>query len=107
MNKLIAFFLFNAIFSFSQADINKLDENGKKNGLWKGFFEDSKRLRYQGTFNHGQEIETFNYYDNTQDGALIGVRVFNNTDKSVYTTFYDQKKNIVSEGKSINKLNEG
>ena len=107
MYKLFILFLILSKSSFAQIDFNKLDDNGKKNGVWKGFFEDSKRLRYQGTFDHGKEIGTFNYYDDTQEASLIGVRVFDATKNSVYTTFYDQKKNIVSEGKSINKLKEG
>jgi antitoxin component YwqK of YwqJK toxin-antitoxin module len=94
-------------FSFSQSDTNKLDENGKKHGVWKGYFEESKRLRYEGTFEHGKEIGTFNYYDDTKAVNIIGVRIFNSKDNSAYTTFYDQKKNIVSEGKVIEKLKDG
>ncbi len=29
-------------------DVNKFDENGKRHGLWKGIYEDSKRPRYEG-----------------------------------------------------------
>ena len=47
---------------FSQ-DFNKLDENGKKNGLWKGIYEESKRPRYEGTFEHGKEIGMFKFFD--------------------------------------------
>jgi antitoxin component YwqK of YwqJK toxin-antitoxin module len=94
-------------FSFAQSETNKLDENGKKHGVWKGYFEESKRLRYEGTFEHGKEIGTFNYYDDTKAVNIIGVRIFNAKDNSAYTTFYDQKKNIVSEGKVIDKLKDG
>ncbi len=107
MNKIIFILLLNTIFSLAQTDFNKLDEKGQKHGLWKGIFDDSKRLRYDGTFDHGKEIGTFNYYDDTKESSLIGVRSFDLKENSVYTTFYDQKKNIVSEGKSINKLREG
>ncbi len=107
MKKIFILLLLNSLFGFAQDNFNLLDKEGKKNGVWKGFHQNSKRLRYQGTFDHGKEIGTFNYYDNTAAGDVIGVRVFSSTDNSVYTTFYDQKKNIVSEGKSIGKLNEG
>ena len=107
MNKIFLILLLNTIVGFSQTDFNKLDEKSLKHGVWKGFFEESKRLRYQGTFDHGKEIGTFNYYDDTKEASVIGVRVFEPKDNSVYTTFFDQKKNIVSEGKSINKLKEG
>jgi antitoxin component YwqK of YwqJK toxin-antitoxin module len=107
MKKTVLFFLLYSILGFSQTDFNKLDDKGLKHGLWKGFYPESKRLRYQGTFSHGKETGTFYFYDDTKAADIIGVRVFNENDNSVYTTFYDQKKNIVSEGKSINKLNEG
>lgn len=107
MKKIFILLLLNSLFGFAQDDFNLLDKEGKKHGVWKGFHQESKRLRYQGTFDHGKEIGTFNYYDDTAAGDIIGVRVFSSTDNSVYTTFYDQKKNIVSEGKSIGKLNEG
>jgi antitoxin component YwqK of YwqJK toxin-antitoxin module len=107
MKKIVIILFLNSIFGFSQSDCNKLDANGQKHGLWKGYYPESQRLRYQGTFNHGKETGTFNYFDNTKAADIIGVRVFNENENSVYTTFYDQKKNIVSEGKSINKLNEG
>ena len=54
-----------SISVFAQ-DINKLDENGKKNGLWKGFYEGSKRPRYEGAFEHGKETGTFKYFDDTK-----------------------------------------
>ena len=107
MNKLLLLFILSSAASWGQNDFNKLDEKGLKNGIWKGFFEESKRVRYQGTFDHGKEIGTFNYYDDTKEASIIGIRVFDIKDNSVYTTFFDQKKNIVSEGKSINKLKEG
>lgn len=95
-----------SISVFAQ-DINKLDENGKKNGLWKGFYEGSKRPRYEGAFEHGKEIGTFKFYDDTKAGTVIATREFNAKDNSCYTIFYNQNKNKVSEGKVVNKQFEG
>ena len=92
---------------FSQTDFNKLDEKGKKHGLWKGFYEESKRPRYEGTFVHGKEIGVFNFYDDTKAKSIIATREFNAKDNSAYTIFYDQSKNKVSEGKVVNKLFDG
>ena len=92
---------------FSQSDFNKLDENGNKNGVWKGIYEESKRPRYEGTFEHGKEIGLFSYFDDTKSRTIIATREFNSKDNSAYTIFYDQNKNKVSEGKVINKLHEG
>jgi len=100
-------FLFITINSFAQAGFNKLDENGKKHGLWKGTYEESKRPRYEGTFEHGVETGTFSYFDDTKEKSVIATRAFSENGKVAYTIFYDQKKNIVSEGKAVNRQNEG
>jgi len=92
---------------FSQANNNPLDEKGKKHGVWKGTYEGSGRPRYEGTFEHGKEVGVFNFFDDTKAKSIIATRTFNPDDNSCYTIFYDQKKNIVSEGKEVNKLREG
>ena len=88
-------------------DFNKLDENGKKQGLWKGVYEASKRPRYEGTFEHGKEVGMFKFFDDTKAGTVIATREFNAKDNSCYTIFYNQNKNKVSEGKVVNKQFEG
>lgn len=101
----LIFFNFNCIQA--QTNFNKLDENGKKHGLWKGFYEDTKNPKYEGTFEHGKEVGTFTFFDNTKTKIVIATREFNPTDNSAYTIFYDQLKNKVSEGKVVNKVYEG
>ena len=105
----IIVFLVSLLFSVlhAQNEYNKLDAKGLKHGLWKGVYEESKRPRYQGTFEHGKEVGVFQFFDDTQKGDVIATREFNSKDNSAYTIFYDQNKNKVSEGKVINKLFEG
>lgn len=98
--------LFLAQNSIAQ-ETNKLDAKGRKDGLWKGVYETTKRPRYEGTFNHGKETGTFKFYDDTQSGTVIATRAFAVEDNSCYTIFYNQKNNKVSEGKVINKIYEG
>jgi antitoxin component YwqK of YwqJK toxin-antitoxin module len=110
INKIyIAFILLFSVLStaFAQEKINQLDSNGKKDGLWKGTFEDSKRPRYEGTFQNGVEVDTFSYFDDTKAKSLLATRVFSEKGTVAQSTFYDQKNNKVSEGKTINRLNEG
>lgn len=104
--KIVLFFLFCQIV-LSQNDFNKLDAKGRKHGLWKGVYEDTKNPKYEGTFDHGKEVGTFTFFDNTKAKVIIATREFNPKDNSAYTIMYDQKKNKVSEGKVINKLPEG
>lgn len=104
--KNLLFLLLTTTIVFSQST-NKLDENGKKHGLWKGIHEESQRPRYEGTFEHGKEVGTFKFFDDTKVGTVIATREFNPKDNSCYTIFYNQKKNKVSEGKVVNKQFEG
>lgn len=105
----VIFFLFTMLFSVlhAQTETNKLDAKGLKHGIWKGVYEESKRPRYQGTFEHGKEVGMFQFFDDTQKGDVIATREFNPKDNSAYTVFYDQNKNKVSEGRVVNKLFEG
>lgn len=95
-----------SISVFAQ-DFNKVDSNGKKQGMWKGIYEESKRPRYEGTFEHGKEKGMFKFFDDTKAGTVIATREFNSNDGSCYTIFYNQNKNKVSEGKVLNKQFEG
>lgn len=91
----------------AQSTTNNLDVNGKKDGLWRGVYTESKRPKYEGTFSHGKEVGLFKFFDDTKAGSLIATREFNATNMVAYTTFYDQNKNKVSEGKVVNRLFEG
>ena len=106
-NVFILFLFLMSVKSVSQNDFNKLNSNGQKQGIWKGFYEESKRLRYEGMFENGNEVGLFSFYDDTKAQSVIATRNFNTLDHSAYTIFYDQKKNVVSEGNVVNKLHEG
>ncbi|WP_245945943.1 toxin-antitoxin system YwqK family antitoxin [Flavobacterium magnum] len=99
--------LFIGFSALAQTNINQTDANGKKHGLWKGTYDESKRPRYEGTFEHGIETGTFKYFDDTKDGKVIATRTFSENGKVAYTTLYDRKGFVVSEGKTVGKLNEG
>ncbi|WP_343697401.1 hypothetical protein [Flavobacterium sp.] len=103
---IIGLTLLNVFFLSAQTEFNKLDANGKKDGVWKGVYE-SKRPRYEGTFSHGKETGIFKFFDDTKKGDVIATRDFTANDGSSYTIFYDQNKNVVSEGKEIGKEREG
>jgi antitoxin component YwqK of YwqJK toxin-antitoxin module len=104
--KYLIFLVFTS-FSLLAQDFNKIDANGNKHGFWKGFYEESKRPRYEGTFDHGKEIGLFKFFDDTKAGTIIATREFNKNDNSCYTIFYNQKNNKVSEGKVVNKNFDG
>jgi len=93
--------------SFFAQEINKIDANGRKIGLWKGVYEASKRPKYEGTFDNGKEVGLFKFFDDTKVGSVIATRLFKPSDNSCYTTFYNQNGFKVSEGNQINKVYDG
>ncbi len=107
ITSILTILLFNIVTVSAQDQINQLDENGKKHGLWKGYYEESKRVRYEGNFDHGKENGVFKYFDDTKAGTILAERKFTTKDNSAYTVFFNQKKNKISEGKIVAKLREG
>ncbi|MBS7231059.1 hypothetical protein KHA90_08480 [Flavobacterium psychroterrae] len=103
---IIGLLFLNAVLVSAQ-DLNKVDASGKKDGVWKGTYEVSKRPRYEGTFDHGKETGIFKFFDDTKKGDVIATRDFTANNGSSYTIFYDQNKNKVSEGKEVGKAREG
>ena len=104
---LLIVFLALSNFILAQDKLNQFDEKGLRHGVWKGYHEESKRPRYEGTFIHGKETGIFKYFDDTKAGTIIATRDFSKGDGSCYTIFFDQKNNKVSEGLVKNKLFEG
>lgn len=104
--KAIILFLFCSLGLIAQ-ESNQFDADGNRHGFWKGFHKESKRLRYEGTFEHGKEVGIFKYYDDTKAGTLIATRNFTDENGSCYTVFFDQKSFKVSEGELVNKKPEG
>ncbi len=106
-NKFIAFvFLFFISAGAFAQNINQTDATGKRNGVWKGTYEKSKRARYEGTFDHGKETGTFKFFEDDKASTLTATRTFA-ADGSCITTFFDAKGKKLSEGKEVNKLKEG
>ena len=108
--RILLLFLFFGVHGLelkAQEVTNQLDEQSRKHGKWKGYYPESKRLRYEGTFSHGKEVGEFKFFDDTKAGAVIATRTFSLNDNVAYTVFYDQNKNKVSEGKVVNKMFEG
>ena len=94
MRKFIFFIiLIVAQFGNSQA-INQKDASGKRHGVWKKNFEGTEVIRYQGEFNHGQEIGTFKFYKNINGKpVLTATRSYlPNSDLAEVTFFASTKK---------------
>jgi antitoxin component YwqK of YwqJK toxin-antitoxin module len=103
---IVFLFLLSQSFLFAQVKTNQVDENGNKNGQWKGYYDDSKNLKYEGQFENGKEIGIFTFYDNIKSKKIVATRDFSANDGSSYTIIYNGKFKV-SEGKVIDKIHEG
>ncbi|MGV6828584.1 MAG: toxin-antitoxin system YwqK family antitoxin [Flavobacteriales bacterium] len=107
--KMIYTFLLISIsfISWSQDTLNQFDENGKRHGKWKKYFENSKQIRYQGTFNHGKEIGTFYFYCSDCGDQPMVIKEFSKKNDTTFVQFFAKKGKLASQGYMINKKRVG
>ncbi|HLV15797.1 MAG TPA: hypothetical protein VKY41_11495 [Xanthomarina sp.] len=89
---------------FVAQNINQLDENGKRHGVWKKNFDNTNVIRYEGEFNHGKEIGLFKFYKNINMAAVLtATKEFNAKDDVADVTFYASNGKVISKGKMRGK----
>ncbi|SEQ15991.1 MORN repeat variant [Hyunsoonleella jejuensis] len=78
---------------------NQFNENGKRHGVWRKYFDGTKVLRYEGAFANGKEIGLFKFYKNIKGKAVLSAtRQFNDTTDIAQVKFYTSKGKVISEG---------
>ncbi len=86
-------------------EANQFDANGKRHGVWKKYFKDTKVLRYEGQFEHGTEIGEFRFYKNIKGKAVLSAtRTFGENYPMAYVKFYASTGKVISEGKMLGKI---
>jgi len=88
---------------FAQNDINQLDAQGKRHGVWKKVFPKTDQLRYEGTFEHGKEVGTFKFYCEDCKNQPAVIKEFNTKNDIAEVKYYTIKGKLVSEGKMDGK----
>ncbi|EDM43477.1 hypothetical protein SCB49_00470 [unidentified eubacterium SCB49] len=106
MRFLIPIMLFVVSFGNAQ-EINQMDANGKRHGVWKKYFPQTKQLRYEGNFEHGKEVGTFKFYCEECGDQPAVVKEFTQTDNVANVKYYTIRGKLVSEGKMDGKLRIG
>jgi antitoxin component YwqK of YwqJK toxin-antitoxin module len=98
------FFTIILTIAYAQKSVNQYDKNGKRHGIWTKNYYKTDQKRYQGTFKHGKEIDTFNYYTLSKGKSVLSaIKVFNEKDSITEVTFYTSTKKIISKGKMNGK----
>jgi antitoxin component YwqK of YwqJK toxin-antitoxin module len=88
----------------TETDINKTDQNGKKQGLWIKTFP-NKSIMYEGHFKNGHPVNEFRrYYENSTLRSLL---IFSNDGIEAIGTFYHPNGYLSSKGLYINQKKEG
>jgi len=105
--KAVIILFFVCATSWSQS-VNQFDADGKRHGVWKKNFENTKQLRYEGEFNHGKEIGLFKFYKLIKKkSSLTATKLFNANDNSAEVKFLSSRGKIISEGKMVGKAYVG
>ncbi|PIE49702.1 MAG: hypothetical protein CSA39_01410, partial [Flavobacteriales bacterium] len=97
------FFCFLFVFpSYAQQNINQVDADGNRHGLWKKYYKNN-RIRYEGTFNHGKESGTFKFYSAANSEFPITIKKYGNNSDVAEVTFFTETGVLQSKGKMQGK----
>ncbi|WP_241480659.1 toxin-antitoxin system YwqK family antitoxin [Psychroserpens mesophilus] len=110
MRGLFFMFILTMVASFAPAQniVNQFDDDGKRHGIWKKYFDKTDQLRYEGRFQHGKEIDTFKFYTlNNKKSVLSAIKVFNAQNDRAYVKFLSSKGKLISEGTMNGRLYSG
>ena len=92
----------------SAQNINQFDAQGKRHGVWKKNFENTKVTRYEGEFYHGKEIGVFKFYKNIDGKAVIAAtKQFNKDNDIALVKFFASNGKTISEGQMKGKAHIG
>ena len=105
MKNILFLFVFLLPILAGAQDVNQLDAEGKRHGVWKKNFENTDVLRYQGEFSHGKEIGEFTFYKNVDGKAVLAAnKQFNKDNNIAKVSFYASTGKLISEGQMNGKL---
>lgn len=96
-------FVVSSFTAFSQKT-NQLDANGKRDGIWRKFY-DNGDIRYEGEFQNGKEIGTFTFYNQGSSYPSI-VKIFSQKSDTATVKFFN-KSRVKTTGKMVGKKRVG
>ncbi|SDR66945.1 aspartic peptidase [Gramella sp. MAR_2010_147] len=103
------FYIFTVlVFStISHAQKNQYDEDGDRHGFWKVEFKGTNNPKFEGTFEHGQEIGKFKFYKKGFYDHPSAIMNFDKAQDSVHVTYFTQTGKPISEGMMMDRKREG
>lgn len=104
---LILVFVFTGKSVTGQNLPNKVDSQGLRHGEWKEFYDnDTTKIRFEGSFNHGKEIGLFKFYEEGLKHPVATILFSPGTD-TVQVKYLSQSSKVISEGKMFDKKRIG
>jgi len=106
----LCFVFFGIICSFGSIfaqEINQMDADGQRHGVWKKYFPASEQLRYEGEFDHGIEIGTFTFYCAECGTQPMIVKKFSGKTGNADVMYFTAKGKLVSQGRMEGKKRVG
>lgn len=88
-------------------EVNTFDADGKRHGIWKKYYPNSKQLRYQGEFNHGKEVGTFKFYCEDCKDQPVLIKEFSADSDTAKLNYYTPEGRLESTGEMVGKLKTG
>ena len=86
---------------------NQLDDQGRRNGPWKVYFDDTSQLKFEGNYIHGKRSGTFKFFKKGFYEHPSAIMQFEDEKEAVQVTYYTQKGKPISEGKMMDRKREG
>lgn len=92
---------------YAQDQLNQKDDNGKRHGAWKVYFENHpEQLKFEGDYEHGLRTGVFKYY---QEGLKhpVATMLFDPKNDTVEVKYLSQGGKVISEGRMVDKQRIG
>ncbi|MBT8295426.1 MAG: aspartic peptidase [Gramella sp.] len=108
MNKHVFFLFVTCCFSvFCKSQNNQLDEQGRRNGPWKVYFDGTSKPKFEGNYIHGKKSGTFKFYKKGFYDHPSAIMEFKDEKDTVTVTYYTQQGKPISQGKMLDQKREG
>ena len=102
---LVTILLVGMSSSFGQ-DINQLNADGERTGIWRKYYS-NKGLRYEGEFENGKEVGVFRFFSINNAEHPMVIKRYNSDDDKVIVQFFSNSGILESEGYMVEKNRVG
>jgi antitoxin component YwqK of YwqJK toxin-antitoxin module len=106
--KILSIVLFLAISTIAsgqtQADLNKTDQQGRKQGHWIKKYP-SGNIMYEGTFSNDKPVGEFKRYNT--NNTLKSILIYSSDSREADATIYHSNGFVASQGRYVDQLKEG